>query len=31
MAVANAILYAIAQPADVGINEIVIRPTSQNY
>jgi NADP-dependent 3-hydroxy acid dehydrogenase YdfG len=31
MAVANAILYAIAQPEDVGINEIVIRPTSQNY
>jgi NADP-dependent 3-hydroxy acid dehydrogenase YdfG len=28
-AVADAILYAIAQPANVGINEIIIRPTSQ--
>lgn len=27
--VAEAILYAIAQPAGVGINEIVLRPTTQ--
>ncbi len=28
-AVARAILYAIKQPADVDVNEIVIRPTAQ--
>ncbi len=29
--VARAIAYAIEQPADVGINAIVIRPTRQNF
>lgn len=29
--VANAIAYAIAQPADTGINEITIRPTVQEF
>ncbi|MDM0015309.1 SDR family oxidoreductase [Variovorax sp. J22P168] len=29
--VARAIAYAIEQPADVDINEIVLRPTSQEY
>jgi NADP-dependent 3-hydroxy acid dehydrogenase YdfG len=29
--VAEVIRYAIAQPDTVGINEIVLRPTSQNY
>jgi len=28
-AIARAVLYAIEQPADVDINEIVIRPTAQ--
>jgi NADP-dependent 3-hydroxy acid dehydrogenase YdfG len=28
-AIANAILYAIEQPADVDVNEILIRPTAQ--
>jgi NADP-dependent 3-hydroxy acid dehydrogenase YdfG len=30
-AVARAIAYAIAQPADVDINEIVLRPTAQEF
>ena len=29
--VARAIAYAIEQPADVDINEIVLRPTSQDF
>ena len=29
--VANAVAYAISQPADTAINEIVIRPTSQEF
>lgn len=29
--VAHAIAYALSQPADVGINEITIRPTRQEY
>ncbi|MFH4122140.1 oxidoreductase, partial [Acinetobacter baumannii] len=29
--VARAIAYAIEQPADVDINEIVLRPTSQEF
>jgi NADP-dependent 3-hydroxy acid dehydrogenase YdfG len=29
--VAEVIRYAIAQPDNVGLNEIVLRPTSQNY
>ena len=29
--VANAVTYAISQPADTAINEIVIRPTSQEF
>lgn len=29
--VARAIVYAIEQPADVDINEIVLRPTSQDF
>jgi len=28
-AIARAIAYAIEQPADVDVNEIVIRPTAQ--
>lgn len=28
-AVARAIVYAIEQPADVDINEIILRPTAQ--
>jgi len=28
-AVARAIAYAIEQPADVDINEVLLRPTSQ--
>ncbi|MEG0886806.1 MAG: hypothetical protein RSH52_36890, partial [Janthinobacterium sp.] len=30
-AVARAIAYAIEQPADVDINEIVLRPTAQAF
>ena len=30
-AVARAVAYAIEQPADVDINEIVIRPTTQDF
>jgi NADP-dependent 3-hydroxy acid dehydrogenase YdfG len=30
-AIARAISYAIAQPADVDVNEIVVRPTAQAY
>ena len=29
--VARAIAYAIEQPADVDINEIVLRPTVQDF
>jgi NADP-dependent 3-hydroxy acid dehydrogenase YdfG len=29
--VARAIAYAIEQPGDVDINEIVLRPTSQDF
>jgi len=29
--IANAIAYAIEQPADVEIDEIVIRPTAQDF
>lgn len=29
--VANAIVYALSQPEDTGINEIVIRPTTQEF
>ena len=29
--VANAVAYAISQPDDTAINEIVIRPTSQEF
>lgn len=28
-AIAGAIAYAIAQPADVDVNELVVRPTAQ--
>jgi NADP-dependent 3-hydroxy acid dehydrogenase YdfG len=31
LAVARAIAYAIEQPADVDINEIVLRPTVQEF
>lgn len=31
ISVANAVAYAISQPADTAINEIVIRPTSQEF
>lgn len=30
-AVARAIAYAIGQPADVDVNEIVLRPTMQEF
>jgi len=30
VAIANAVLYAVSQPADVEIGEIVIRPSKQN-
>jgi NADP-dependent 3-hydroxy acid dehydrogenase YdfG len=30
-AVARAIAYAIEQPADVDVNEIVLRPTVQDF
>jgi NADP-dependent 3-hydroxy acid dehydrogenase YdfG len=30
-AIARAIAYAIEQPADVDVNEIVIRPTVQDF
>ena len=30
-AVARAIAYAISEPADVDINEIVLRPTAQEH
>jgi len=29
--VVRAVAYAIEQPADVDINEIVIRPTTQDF
>jgi NADP-dependent 3-hydroxy acid dehydrogenase YdfG len=29
-AVARAVAYAIEQPADVDVNEIVVRPTAQS-
>jgi NADP-dependent 3-hydroxy acid dehydrogenase YdfG len=29
-AVAGAIGYAIAQPADIDVNELVVRPTAQS-
>ena len=29
--IARAIAYAIEQPADVDINEIVVRPTAQEF
>ena len=29
--IARAIAYAIEQPADVDINEIVVRPTAQDF
>jgi len=31
LSVANAIAYAIEQPSDVDINEIVLRPTAQDF
>jgi len=31
ISVAKAIAYAIEQPADVDINEIVLRPTVQDF
>ncbi len=31
LSIARAIAYAIEQPADVDINEIVIRPTVQEF
>ncbi len=30
-AVANAIAYAISQPADVDVSEIIIRPTASPH
>lgn len=30
-AIARAVAFAIAQPADVDVNEIVVRPTAQSY
>jgi NADP-dependent 3-hydroxy acid dehydrogenase YdfG len=30
-AIARAIVYAVEQPANVDVNEIVVRPTAQNY
>ena len=30
-AIACAVAYAIEQPADVDVNEIVIRPTAQDF
>jgi NADP-dependent 3-hydroxy acid dehydrogenase YdfG len=27
--IANAVLYAIGQPANVSVNELLIRPTAQ--
>jgi NADP-dependent 3-hydroxy acid dehydrogenase YdfG len=30
-AIARAIVYAIEQPADVDVNEIIIRPTRQKF
>jgi len=30
-AVARAIAYAIGQPAEVEINEVVVRPTAQDF
>jgi hypothetical protein len=30
-AIARAIVYAVEQPANVDVNEIVVRPTVQNY
>ena len=29
-AIANAVLYAISQPADVEVGDIIIRPAAQN-
>ena len=30
-AIARAVLYAIAQPADVDVNEIIVRPTASPF
>ena len=30
-AIADALVYAIGQPADVAINEIIVRPLSQSF
>jgi NADP-dependent 3-hydroxy acid dehydrogenase YdfG len=30
-AIAQAVLYAVSQPPDVDVNEIIIRPTAQNF
>jgi NADP-dependent 3-hydroxy acid dehydrogenase YdfG len=30
-AIARAIAYAVEQPADVDVNEIVVRPSAQKY
>ena len=30
-AIARAVAFAIEQPADVDVNEIVVRPTAQTY
>lgn len=30
-AIARAIAYALEQPADVDVNEIVVRPSAQKY
>lgn len=30
-AIARAIAYAVEQPSDVDVNEIVVRPTAQKY
>jgi NADP-dependent 3-hydroxy acid dehydrogenase YdfG len=30
-AIARAVAFAVAQPADVDVNEIVVRPTAQDY
>lgn len=29
--IANAIAYAMSQPADVDVNQIVLRPTVQDF
>jgi NADP-dependent 3-hydroxy acid dehydrogenase YdfG len=30
-AIARSVLYAVSQPPDVDVNEILIRPTAQNF